>query len=71
MGLLARYLEVAGFSTVVLGTFKMILEAVKPPRTHLVRAPLGKLVGDPHDAIHQTERVKEALALLDTKTETP
>ncbi len=49
----------------------MILEAVKPPRTHLVRASLGKLAGDPHDAIRQMERVKEALAWLDPKTETP
>ncbi len=61
---MARYLEDAGLATVVLGGMAPILEAVNPPRVSLVRAPLGKLVGPPHDRATQMARVRAALELL-------
>lgn len=52
----------------MIGAVKMILQAVKPPRTLLVRSSLGKLVGKPHDIVEQTQRVSDALSLLETVT---
>ena len=63
---MARYLEDAGLATVVLGGMASILDVVKPPRVSLVRAPLGKLVGTPHDVATQIDRVQTAVELLAT-----
>ena len=63
---MARYLEQAGLATVVLGAMAPILDVVKPPRVSLVRAPLGKLVGLPHDRNTQVARVQAALELLES-----
>jgi len=64
VGLLARYLEVAGIATVVMGALPRILNIVQPPRADRVQAALGQLVGAPHDRATQQARVMEALSLL-------
>lgn len=69
VGLYARYLENAGIATVVIGALKPLLEVVRPPRVLWIRAALGKLVGNPHDANQQMLRVKKALILLETVTQ--
>jgi D-proline reductase (dithiol) PrdB len=60
-GLLAREIEEAGISTIVIGSLKNVLKNVKPPRTVLVRFPFGQVFGAPFDAASQKEILTECL----------
>jgi hypothetical protein len=51
--------------TVVIGARKRIIDAVRPPRTLMVQAPLGKLVGNPYNIEQQVSCVRRALNLID------
>jgi D-proline reductase (dithiol) PrdB len=49
-GLVARAIELAGVPTVVLGTSRELLEAVRVPRAVVVRHPEGAPMGNPGNA---------------------
>lgn len=49
-GIVARAVELAGVPTIVLGTDRTLLEAVKVPRAVLVRHPDGATLGNPGNA---------------------
>lgn len=65
MGLVARYLESRGISTVSLSNLAAASERVKPPRALLVPGPRGQTAGKPHDRAEQRRRVEAALDLLE------
>lgn len=60
-GLLAREIEEAEISTIVIGSLRTVLKNVKPPRTVLVRFPFGQAFGAPFDAASQKEILTECL----------
>ncbi len=60
--LVARAMELAGVPTIVLGTDRALLEAVKPPRAVLVRHPEGAPLGNPGNGGKHQEVLREALA---------
>jgi D-proline reductase (dithiol) PrdB len=49
-GLVARAIELAGIPTIVLGTSRELLEAVKAPRSVVVKHPAGATLGNPGNA---------------------
>ena len=59
--LVARAIELAGVPTVVLGTDRGVLEAVKAPRSVLVRHPEGAPLGNPGNAGKHQHLLREAL----------
>ena len=63
-GLIAREIEEAGMSTIVLGSLKNVLKNVKPPRTVLVRFPFGQVFGASFDSASQKEILTECLIHL-------
>lgn len=64
--LLARALEGAGISTVVMGCAKDIVEHVGVPRFLFSDFPLGNAAGKPNDPISQTDTLELALKILET-----
>jgi len=60
-GLLAREIEEAEISTIMVSALKSVCLNVKPPRTILVRFPFGQLFGAPFDAETQKEILSECL----------
>ena len=63
---MARLLEAAGISTVVMGCAKDIVEYVGVPRLLFSDFPLGNAAGRPHDAASQESTLELALRLLET-----
>lgn len=59
--LIARAIELAGVPTVLLGTCRPLLEAVKPPRTVLVQHPQGAPLGNPGNAGKHQQLLRDAL----------
>lgn len=64
--LLARYLEAAGISTVVMGTAKDIVEYCGVPRFLFSDFPLGNAAAKPYDAATQDLNFQLALRLLES-----
>jgi D-proline reductase (dithiol) PrdB len=64
--LLARYLEAAGISTVVMGAAKDIVEYCGVPRLLFSDFPLGNAAAKPHDAASQDLNFELALRLLES-----
>ena len=64
--LLARYLEVAGISTVVMGAAKDIVEYCGVPRLLFSDFPLGNAAAKPNDVVSQDFNFQLALRLLET-----
>jgi D-proline reductase (dithiol) PrdB len=64
VSLLARALEEAGISTVVIGMMRDIMERVKPPRGVFVNFPVGHPLGRPLDIEFQANVIKDALNAL-------
>lgn len=60
-GLMAREIEEAGISTIVIGSLRSVLKNVMPPRTVLVRFPFGQVFGAPFDTASQKEILTECL----------
>lgn len=60
-GLVARAVELAGVSTLVLGTRRDLLEAVKVPRGAVVKHPAGSPLGNPGNAGKHEYLLREAL----------
>ncbi len=65
MSLVARQLEEAGISTVVIGSGRDIVEQCGVPRFLFMDFPLGNPVGRPGDAVMQKQCVGMALELLE------
>ena len=63
--LLARYLESAGISTVIMGAAKDIVEYCGVPRLLFSDFPLGNAAAKPHDVISQDVNFEIALRLLE------
>lgn len=70
MGHLARLLEEAGVTTVVIAVdaFGTRLRAMRLPRVLLTAHPMGRPVGPPNEAGYQRNVIREALALLESAT---
>ena len=64
--LLARYLEAAGISTVVMGAAKDIVEYCGVPRLLFSDFPLGNAAAKPHDIASQDLNFQLALRLLES-----
>ncbi len=65
-GLLARYLEAAGISTVVMGAAKDIVEYCGVPRLLFSDFPLGNAAAKPNDVASQDLNFQLALRLLES-----
>ncbi len=66
MPVLARTLEAAGFSTVLVTNMPFWAEKVGVPRTLAVEFPFGHTLGQPHDTDQQARVVRQALEVLET-----
>ncbi len=65
MPVLARTLEAAGVSTVLLTNMPFWAEKVGTPRTLAVEFPFGHLLGASGDAAQQMRVIREALKVLE------
>lgn len=65
MPVLARTLEEAGLSTILLTNMPYWAEKVGVPRTLAVEFPFGQLLGQPGDSQQQTAVIREALRVLE------
>jgi hypothetical protein len=63
---LARTLEAAGLSTVLVTNMPFWAEKVGVPRTLAIEFPFGHLLGQPHDAAQQMRVIGQALEVLET-----
>jgi hypothetical protein len=66
VGLAARFLEDAGFSTVVLNPTPEFNRVVGVPRTAAIEFPYGRPVGQVGDAAGQRKVLLDTLAVLET-----
>jgi D-proline reductase (dithiol) PrdB len=66
MALVARLLEAAGVSTVVMGAAKDIVELAGVPRFLFSDFPLGNAAGRPHDVASQDATLELALRVLES-----
>jgi D-proline reductase (dithiol) PrdB len=64
VGLVAREIEAAGFSTVVLSQLPAWTAAVGAPRIAAIEHPFGQTVGAPGDGAGQTAVLRATLAAL-------
>ena len=64
VGLVAREIEAAGFSTIVLSSLPEWTAAVGAPRIAAIEHPFGQTVGAPGDVIGQTAVLRAALDAL-------
>ena len=65
MPVLARTLESAGFSTILVTNMPFWAEKVGTPRTLAVEFPFGHTLGRPHDAEQQRRVIEGALDVLE------
>jgi len=63
---LARTLEAAGLSTILVTPMPCWAEKVGAPRTLAVEFPFGHALGQPHDTAQQMRVIRQALAALKT-----
>ena len=64
--MLARTLEAAGLSTILVTSMPFWAEKIGVPRTLAVEFPFGHTLGQPHDAAQQMRVIRRALAVLET-----
>ena len=65
MPVLARTLEAAGLSTILVTNMPFWVERVGAPRTLAVEFPFGHNLGQPHDAVGQMRVIRQALEVLE------
>ncbi len=65
MPVLARTLEAAGLSTILVSNMPFWAEAVGVPRTLAVEFPFGHTLGQPHAVDQQRRVIEEALVALE------
>ena len=58
-----------GIATVLIGVSPEAIEKVLPPRTLLLRFPLGHILGEPGKRVQQLTILQDALGLLISATE--
>lgn len=66
MGLVARVIEEAGITTVLVSTGRDLSAQVKAPRTVFVNFPMGNPFGRPFDVARQRSILLDALRALET-----
>ena len=66
MPVLARDLEAAGFSTILVTMMPYWAEKMGVPRTLAVEFPFGQTLGQPGNVAQQMRVIREALAVLET-----
>ena len=66
MPVLARTLEAAGLSTILVTPMPFWAEKIGVPRTLAVEFPFGHTLGQPHDAAQQMRVTRQSLAALET-----
>ena len=64
--MLARTIEAAGLSTIMITTMPFWAEKVGVPRTLAVEFPFGHTLGQPHNKIQQMRVIHQALAVLES-----
>jgi hypothetical protein len=69
VSLIARGLEDAGISTVLVSVMEPLSSFARPPRQVIRKLNIGATVGRPHDVEGQTETLRRMLALVDTADE--
>jgi D-proline reductase (dithiol) PrdB len=62
---LARTLEAAGLSTVMVANMPFWAERIGMPRTLAVEFPFGHTLGQPHDVAQQMRVIRRALRVLE------
>ncbi len=70
VGLIQRFIEHAGMTTVSISLLREITEKVRPPRALFVPYPLGYPLGEPGNPDLQKRIMRAAFALL-PRTDTP
>jgi len=63
---LARTLEEAGLSTILVTMMPFWVEKIGVPRTLVVEFPFGHTLGQPHNVAQQMRVIRQALAVLET-----
>jgi len=63
---LARTLEAAGLSTILVTLMPFWAEKIGVPRALAVEFPFGHTLGQPHDTAQQMRVIRQALAALET-----
>ena len=66
MPVLARILEAAGLSTILVTMMPYWAEKIGVPRTLAVEFPFGHTLGQPHDIEQQMRVIRQALEVLKT-----
>ena len=66
MPVLARTLEAAGLSTILVTNMPFWAEKVGTPRTLAVEFPFGHTLGQPNDEAQQLRVIRRALGVLET-----
>lgn len=65
MPVLARSLETAGLSTILVTMMPFWVEKIGVPRTLAVEHPFGHTLGAPHDSVGQRRVILQALDVLE------
>lgn len=68
MPVLARELEAAGFSTILVTMMPYWVEKIGVPRTLAVEFPFGQTLGQPGNVAQQMRVIRQALAVLETSS---
>jgi len=63
---LARTLEAAGLSTIMVTMMPFWAEKIGVPRTLAIEFPFGHTLGQPHDVAQQMRVIRQALTVLET-----
>ena len=63
--MLARTLEAAGLSTIMVTNMPFWAEKIGAPRTLAVEFPFGHTLGQPHDVAQQRRVIEQALEVLE------
>ena len=66
MPVLARTLEAAGLSTIMVTMMPFWAEKVGVPRTLAVEFPFGHTLGQPHNKVQQMRVIHQALTVLES-----
>jgi len=64
VGLIQRFIEAAGITTVSISLLREITEKIRPPRALFVPFPLGYPLGEPNNPDLQANVMRAAFALL-------
>ena len=66
MPVLARTIEAAGLSTIMVTMMPFWAEKIGVPRTLAVEFPFGHTLGQPHNKVQQMRVIRQALEVLET-----